>query len=141
MPSPSSLNVEGFDERNRVESGQLIGPRIFSTGEVIYGAAVPELHQDIVDDAEAYSALLRLRVEGGMGSISYKNYNLPIRSVILFNPTLSVLICDIRASRQRLLKAARNISMLCVPEGGMNFDWDLTYIIDGTALTLFEFPC
>jgi hypothetical protein len=21
--------------------------------------------------------------------------------------------------------------MLCVPEGGMNFDWDLTYIIDG----------
>lgn len=21
--------------------------------------------------------------------------------------------------------------MLCVPEGGMNYDWDLTYIIDG----------
>ncbi|KAJ7043643.1 hypothetical protein C8F04DRAFT_1366688 [Mycena alexandri] len=123
LHNPSSLNVEGFDERNRVESGQLIGPRIFSTGEVIYGAAVPELHQDIVDDAEAYSALLRLRVEGGMGSISYKNYNLPIR-----------------ASRQRLLKAARNISMLCVPEGGMNFDWDLTYIIDGMTTVEHAIP-
>lgn len=29
--------------------------------------------------------------------------------------------------------AARNISMLCVPEGGMNYNWDLTYIIDGIA--------
>lgn len=35
------------------------------------------------------------------------------------------------ASRQRLLLAATNLSMLCVPEGGMNYDWDLTYIIDG----------
>jgi len=35
------------------------------------------------------------------------------------------------ASRQRLLGAAYNMSMLCVPEGGMNYDWDLTYIIDG----------
>lgn len=23
------------------------------------------------------------------------------------------------------------MSILCVPEGGMNYDWDLTYIIDG----------
>ena len=23
------------------------------------------------------------------------------------------------------------MTMLCVPEGGMNYDWDLTYIIDG----------
>ncbi|KAJ7224315.1 hypothetical protein GGX14DRAFT_649568 [Mycena pura] len=121
--NPSSLTVDGFDERNRLESGQLIGPRIFSTGEVIYGAAEPDLHQDIVDDAEAYSALLRLRVEGGMGSISYKNYNLPVR-----------------ASRQRLLNAARNISMLCVPEGGMNFDWDLTYIIDGMTTVEHALP-
>ncbi|KAJ7765443.1 hypothetical protein DFH07DRAFT_737741 [Mycena maculata] len=123
LHNPSSDNVEGFDERSRVERGQLVGSRIFSTGEPIYGAAYPTIHQDIVDDAEAYSALLRLRVEGGMGSISYKNYNLPIR-----------------ASRQRLLKAARNISMLCVPEGGMNFDWDLTYIIDGMTTLEHAMP-
>ncbi|KAF8216523.1 hypothetical protein K438DRAFT_1797365 [Mycena galopus ATCC 62051] len=123
LHNPSSSNVEGFDERSRVESGQLVGSRIFSTGEVIYGAASPELHQDIVDESEAYSALLRLRVEGGIGSISYKNYNLPVR-----------------ASRQRLLNAARNLTMLCVPEGGMNFDWDLTYIIDGMTTLEHAMP-
>ncbi|KAJ7668294.1 hypothetical protein B0H17DRAFT_1087605 [Mycena rosella] len=123
LHNPSSNTVEGFDERSRLESGQLIGPRIFSTGQVIYGAAAPGLHQDIVDNDEAYSALLRLRVEGGMGSISYKNYNLPVR-----------------ASRQRLLNAARNLTMLCFPEGGMNFDWDLTYIIDGMTTVEHALP-
>ncbi|KAJ7917481.1 hypothetical protein B0H13DRAFT_2231389 [Mycena leptocephala] len=124
LHNPSvTVTVEGFDERNRVENGQLVGSRIFSTGQVIYGAAYPGLHQDIVDDDEAYSALLRLRVEGGMGSISYKNYNLPIR-----------------ASRQRLLNAARNLTMLCVPEGGMNYDWDLTYIIDGMTTVEHALP-
>ncbi|KAJ7091369.1 hypothetical protein B0H15DRAFT_977440, partial [Mycena belliarum] len=123
LHNPSSSNVEGFDERSRVESGQLVGSRIFSTGEPIYGAAAPGIHQDIVDNEQAYSALLRLRVEGGIGSISYKNYNLPHR-----------------ASRQRLLNAARNITMLCVPEGGMNFDWDLTYIVDGMTTLEHAMP-
>ncbi|KAJ7284597.1 hypothetical protein C8J57DRAFT_1289035, partial [Mycena rebaudengoi] len=123
LHNPSSDNVEGFDERSRVERGQLIGPRIFSTGEPIYGAAYPELHQDIVDEADAHSALLRLKVEGGPGSISYKNYNLPVR-----------------ASRQRLLAAAKNLTMLCVPEGGMNYDWDLTYILDGMTTLEHSMP-
>lgn len=39
--------------------------------------------------------------------------------------------CFDRAARQRMLLAARNLSMLCVPEGGSNFDWDLTFILDG----------
>ncbi|KAJ6515142.1 hypothetical protein C8R47DRAFT_1173056 [Mycena vitilis] len=123
LHNPSSTSVEGFDERSRLESGQFVGSRIFSTAEPIYGAGIVGLHQDIVDDEEAYSALLRLRLEGGMGSISYKNYNLPIR-----------------ASRQRLLNAARNLTMLCVPEGGMNLDWDLTYIIDGMTTVEHALP-
>jgi hypothetical protein len=41
-----------------------------------------------------------------------------------------------RASRQRLFNVARNLSMLAFPEGGMTYDWDLTYILDGT-LSLF----
>ena len=112
--SPSSDNVAGFVERSRVERGFGPGPRIFHTGAVIYGAGLSGLHQDIVDVQEARSALLRIKAEGGPATTSYKNYNLPSR-----------------ASRQRLLLTARNMSMLCVPEGGMNYDWDLTYIIDG----------
>jgi hypothetical protein len=67
--------------------------------------------------AEARSALIRIKAEGGDASFSYKNYNQPSR-----------------ASRQMLLLAARELNMLCVPEGGMNSDWDLTYIADGMPL-------
>ncbi|GLB35482.1 putative amidohydrolase family protein [Lyophyllum shimeji] len=123
LHNPSADTVTGFVERSRVESGQLIGPRIFTVGDIIYGAGEAGVHQDIVDEAEAYSALARIKAEGGPASISYKNYNLPSR-----------------ASRQRLLLAARNLSMLCVPEGGMNYDWDLTYIIDGTTTVEHALP-
>ncbi|KAJ8474259.1 hypothetical protein ONZ45_g16009 [Pleurotus djamor] len=123
LHNPSADNVNGFVERFRVESGQLIGPRIFTVGNIIYGAGAAGYHQDIADTDEAHSALIRIKAEGGWSSISYKNYNLPSR-----------------ASRQRLLLEARNLSMLCVPEGGMNQDWDLTYIIDGMTTVEHNLP-
>ncbi|CCM03690.1 uncharacterized protein FIBRA_05835 [Fibroporia radiculosa] len=121
LHNPSADNVLAFAERFRIERGQLVGPRIFQVGGVIYGAAEPSLYHDIADMAEARSTLIRIKAEGGPSSFSYKNYNLPSR-----------------ASRQRLLTAARELSMLCVPEGGMNYDWDLTYIVDG--MTTIEHP-
>ena len=57
----------------------MVGPRIFHTGGIIYGAANTQLHQDIIDMDEAYSALIRIKAEGGPASFSYKNYNLPSR--------------------------------------------------------------
>jgi len=123
LHNPSADNVLGFAERFRLERGQMIGPRIFQVGGVIYGAATEELHQEIVDMDEARSALIRIKAEGGPASFSYKNYNLPSR-----------------ASRQRLLTAARELNMLCVPEGGMNYEWDLTYIIDGMTTIEHALP-
>lgn len=84
--SPSADNVEGFDERSRIERGQLIGPRIFTVGDIIYGAGEAGIHQDIVDFEEARSALLRIKAEGGPASISYKNYNLPSRLAYFVQP-------------------------------------------------------
>ncbi|KAJ4475736.1 hypothetical protein J3R30DRAFT_3294599 [Lentinula aciculospora] len=123
MHNPSSDNVDGFVERSRLESGQFVGPRIFHTGDVIYGAGAPGIHADVVDMDDAYSTLIRIKAEGGPISTSYKNYNLPIR-----------------ATRQRLLLAGRNMSMLCVPEGGMNYDWDLAYIMDGMTTLEHSLP-
>ncbi|KAF9555565.1 hypothetical protein CPC08DRAFT_820988 [Agrocybe pediades] len=123
LHNPSADNVNGFVERARVESGQMVGPRIFTVGIPIYGGGEAGNYQSIADMDEARSALIRLKAEGGPSSISYKNYNLPSR-----------------ASRQRLLTVARNISMLCVPEGGMNYDWDLTYIIDGMTTVEHALP-
>jgi hypothetical protein len=83
--SPSSDNVDGYVERSRIERGQLVGPRIFHTGNIIFGdSTFPFLHQDIVDMDEAFSALLRIKAEGGNVSTSYKNYELPIRCVPAF---------------------------------------------------------
>ena len=85
---------------------------------------------------EARSALVRIKAEGGPSSFSYKNYQLPSRFV-LYSALIQShwLIIYGSASRQRLLLAARELSMLCVPEGGMNYDWDLTYITDGEHCT------
>ncbi|KAH8119769.1 hypothetical protein DFH11DRAFT_6289 [Phellopilus nigrolimitatus] len=123
LHNPSSDNVRGFVERGRVENGGMVGPRIFHTGDVIYGAGWGEIHNDVADLNDARSALIRIKAEGGPASFSYKNYNQYSR-----------------ASRQRLLLEARNLSMLCVPEGGMNQDWDLTYIVDGMTTVEHALP-
>jgi len=116
LHNPSFDNAGGYIERALVESGRIIAPRIVHTGGVIYGADATGLHHEIVDMDQAREALTRIKAEGGPASFSYKNYQLPSR-----------------AARQRLLLTAKNMSMLAVPEGGMNSHWDLTYIADGMA--------
>ena len=77
--SPSTDTVLAFAERFRIERGQMVGPRSYHTGDIIYGAGAAGIHQDIVDMDEARSALIRIKVEGGPSSYSYKNYNQPSR--------------------------------------------------------------
>jgi hypothetical protein len=72
--SPSATNVGSFAERARVESGKMIGSRIFSTGQALYS-------YEVVDEDDAHSTLTRLKMEGGPASFSYKNYQLPSRWV------------------------------------------------------------
>lgn len=50
---------------------------------MIYGAGEAAYHQDIIDMEEAFSALTRIKAEGGPASFSYKNYNLPARLVLV----------------------------------------------------------
>ena len=116
--SPSADTVLAFAERFRLERGQLVGPRIFQTGTIIYGAGAPVYHEDVVSLEDAKSALLRIKAEGGPSSFSYKNYNLPIRYVSTSSRPLRLQADkSTSASRQRLLLAARELGMLCVPEG------------------------
>ncbi|KAF5373144.1 hypothetical protein D9758_001532 [Tetrapyrgos nigripes] len=123
MHNPSSDTVKTFAERSRLESGHFVGPRLLTTGTVLFSGSWVGLHEEIVDEHQAWNALNRIKAEGGQVALSYKNYQLPSR-----------------ASRQRLFKVARNLSMLCVPEGGANFDWDLTYIIDGMTSVEHNLP-
>ncbi|KAF9025154.1 composite domain of metallo-dependent hydrolase [Hymenopellis radicata] len=123
LHNPSSETVTTFIERSRLESGQLVGPRSFTTGSPLFGGGWVGIHQEIVDMDEAAAALMRIKAEGGPAALSYKNYQLPSR-----------------ASRQRLLKKGRELGLLCVPEGGGYYDWDLTYIIDGMTTVEHSIP-
>lgn len=71
--------MTAFIERSRLESGQFIGPRILTTGSVLFGGSWVGLHEEIVDMDEAVSALARIKAEAGPVSFSYKNYQLPSR--------------------------------------------------------------
>ena len=73
------MNVLGYWERARIESGQSVGPRIFQVGDVVFGGTWDGLHEEISSMDEAYAALRRIKAEGGPASFSYKNYDLPSR--------------------------------------------------------------
>ncbi|KAF8919205.1 hypothetical protein CPB85DRAFT_1549164 [Mucidula mucida] len=123
LHNPSSETVTTFIERSRLESGQMVGPRTFTTGSPLFGGGWIGIHEEIVDMDEATAALMRIKAEGGPAALSYKNYQLPSR-----------------AARQRLLKKGRELGLLCVPEGGGYYDWDLTYIIDGMTTVEHSIP-
>lgn len=119
--NPSSKNVGGFVERALVEKGAFYGPRIYHTGDVLYGSTQTNVYTEINSNNDARAALQRVKIEGGDSSFSVKNYQLPSRS-----------------ARQRLLLEATKLKMLIVPEGGWSLDWDMTYFIDG--MTTLEHP-
>jgi imidazolonepropionase-like amidohydrolase/Tol biopolymer transport system component len=107
---PSAATQTVFAQSEMVKSGAMVGPRIFSTGFVLYGAENPEKAViNSYDDARAH--LERLKA---VGAFSVKSYN-QLR----------------RDNRQRIIKAARDLQMMVVPEGGSTLFHNLTMILDG----------
>ena len=107
-PSASTGFVFGQSERQR--AGATVGPRVFSTGTILYGADGDfRANIDNLDDARSH--LRRLKA---VGAFSVKSYNQPRRE-----------------QRQQVLTAARELEMLVVPEGGSTFYHNMTMILDG----------
>lgn len=119
LHNPSADTAAVFSDAELVQSGKKIGPRIFSTGTVIYGGGGP-LHCEIDSIEDARTALRRLKA---YGAFSAKSYNQPCR-----------------AARQQLLQAARELGMDVVPEGGMMFYWNLNQIVDGHTTIEHSLP-
>jgi imidazolonepropionase-like amidohydrolase/Tol biopolymer transport system component len=107
---PSSDTETFFAAAEQARLGALLAPRMFSTGTVLYGAQ-GWLHATVetLDDARAH--LRRLRE---LGAFSVKSYNQPRRD-----------------QRQKLLRAARELQMLVVPEGGSLLAQNLSMVVDG----------
>lgn len=107
---PSADTHFVFSQRELVETGRIVGPRIFSTGYILYGAEGDDKAViESLDDAREH--LRRIKRYGGF---SVKSYNQPRRD-----------------QRQWVLEAAREEGMLVMPEGGSTLQHNLTMIADG----------
>ncbi|MHA6723296.1 amidohydrolase family protein [Sphingomonas sp. RS2018] len=117
---PSSQASEIFVASERQQAGTLLAPRIFSTGEIVYGAKAAGVYAQIdsLDDAMAH--VRRLKAQGGH---SVKNYNQPRRE-----------------QRQQVVEASRAENMLVVAEGGSLFGMDMTIVADGNSTLEHNIP-
>lgn len=107
---PSNDSGEIFAHSELEKAGEVVGPRIFSTGTILYGAKAPFTAQiDSLDDAR--STLRRMKA---IGAFSVKSYNQPRRD-----------------QRQQILAAARELGVMVVPEGGSLFEHNMTMVVDG----------
>lgn len=109
-PSNRSSHIFAASELQR--TGQILAPRLFSTGEVVYGAK-SELWARINSLEDARGHVRRLKANG---AISIKNYNLPRRD-----------------ARQRLVAAATEEGIMSVAEGGAAYHQDMAMITDGNT--------
>lgn len=107
---PSSNSEMTFSQSEMVKAGVMIGPRIFSTGTILYGAD-GDFKAEINSLEDAKSALRRTKA---FGAFSVKSYNQPRRE-----------------QRQQVIEAARQLDIQVYPEGGSFFYHNLTMVADG----------
>ncbi len=110
LHDPSNDSGEIFTQGELQRAGQIVAPRIFSTGTILYGAK-GDFRADVDSLADALMHLHRMQA---YGATSVKSYNQPRRD-----------------QRQQVLEAAREIHMNVVPEGGALFPHNMTMVIDG----------
>ncbi|WNC69263.1 amidohydrolase family protein [Thalassotalea nanhaiensis] len=108
---PSNDTTEIFAASELQKAGDIVGPRIFSTGSILYGASAAGYtsHVDSLDDAKFQ--LERLQK---VGAFSVKSYNQPRRN-----------------QRQQIIQAGREMGMMVVPEGGSLLQHNLSMVADG----------
>ena len=116
---PSASTQEVFGQAEMVEAGLVTGPRIFSTGFILYGADNSgRAILNSLDDARHH--LRRLKA---LGAFTVKSYMQPRRE-----------------ARQWILQAAREEGMMVVPEGGGDLETNMTMILDGHTTIEHSLP-
>jgi len=107
---PSANTETVFTLAEMIKSGEMVGPRLYSTGFILYGADGD--FKAVVNNLEdARSSIRRTKA---FGALSVKSYNQPRRE-----------------QRQQVMQAAREEGIFVVPEGGSTFYHNMTMIMDG----------
>ena len=100
MHDPSASTEMVFSLSERVKAGEMVGPRVFSTGSILYGAdGDTRVQINSIDDARSH--LRRLRA---VGAFSVKSYNQPRRD-----------------QRQQILQAAASWACSSCPRAARPF--------------------
>jgi len=107
---PSTNTEMVFANSELIKAGKMVGPRLFSTGTILYGA--DGSFKAVINSLEdAKSAIRRTKA---YGAFSVKSYNQPRRE-----------------QRQQVIQAARELDIIVVPEGGSSFNHNLNMVVDG----------
>ncbi|SEL42787.1 Imidazolonepropionase [Aquimarina amphilecti] len=107
---PSANTETVFSISELLKSGKMVGPRLYSTGFILYGADGD--FKAVVNNLEdARSSIRRTKA---FGAKSVKSYNQPRRD-----------------QRQQVMQAARELEINVVPEGGSTFYHNMSMIMDG----------
>ncbi|GAA3580301.1 amidohydrolase family protein [Snuella lapsa] len=107
---PSAHTETVFTLSELLKNGSLVGPRLYSTGFILYGAD-GDFKAVINNLDDARSSIRRTKA---FGALSVKSYNQPRRE-----------------QRQQVIQAAREEGIFVVPEGGSTFYHNMTMIMDG----------
>jgi imidazolonepropionase-like amidohydrolase len=107
---PSANTEMVFMHSEMIKAGNMAGPRMFSTGTILYGAE-GEFKAVINSLEDAKSAIRRTKA---FGAFSVKSYNQPRRE-----------------QRQQVITAARELGVMVMPEGGSTFYHNMSMIMDG----------
>jgi Tol biopolymer transport system component len=103
---PQTGNTEVLSYSDMVRSGQVLGPRVYSTGPGVFW-------QDGIDsEEEAMSVLKR-----------YSEY--------FDTKTIKMYVAAARKGRQYIIKAARELELMPTTEGSLNLKQNLTETMDG----------
>ncbi|RFB05861.1 amidohydrolase family protein [Parvularcula marina] len=115
-----STSYDSFAASEMQRAGMILAPRIYTTGEIVYGAKSPYRYADIQTYDDALAHVHRLKTQGAHG---IKNYNQPRRD-----------------QRQQVVKAAIEENLIVVPEGGSLFTMDMSLIQDGNTSVEHNIP-
>ena len=116
---PSNSTSTFFAAAEMARAGEIVAPRLYSTGRILYGAAGD--FKAIIDEYD--DALAHLRRMKKVGAFSVKSYNQPRRD-----------------QRQQVIQAARELGMRVMPEGGSLFMHNMTQVVDGHTTIEHNIP-
>ena len=113
---PSAPSLDVFAQAEMVEAGLMTGPRVYSSGDVLYGGQQTDIFAEVNDLEDARRQVRRMKAYGAR---MIKVYQQPRRS-----------------QRIWFAEACRDEHMLLTAEGAGELQTDLSMVLDG--FTAFE---